>query len=210
MVPHDRKRRTRTLHGSDIGALDVVLELGDLVLELIERHELVLCGVPSGLTRIGHCKRSERTDDKGDLELLDTVADSDELARTPNQAVLLNGAHGLLELDHVGLIVPRLDLERHDGLQARAQITILNTLDRNDIRKRERTFATVFGFAAFFAVYAATRSALMRSASSSTSSSEPKRSTSSSSSSAAAGAAAELMKASPAVLEPDRESNSAV
>ena len=66
------------------------------------------------------------------------------------------------------------------------------------------------GFAAFFALYAATRSALTRSASASSSSSEPKRSTSSSSSSAlAAGADAPPRKASPAELEPEREANSA-
>lgn len=63
------------------------------------------------------------------------------------------------------------------------------------------TLAIVFGLFAFFALYAATRSALMRSASSSTSSSEPKRSTSSSSSSAGA-----LRNASPALLEPESES----
>lgn len=32
-----------TLHGSDVRALDEVLELGDLLLELIERDLLVLC-----------------------------------------------------------------------------------------------------------------------------------------------------------------------
>ena len=71
--------------------------------------------------------------------------------------------------------------------------------------------ATALGFAAFFALYAATRSALTRSASASSSSSEPKRSTSSSSSSSAlaAGADAPPRKASPAELEPEREANSA-
>jgi hypothetical protein len=78
-----------------------------------------------------------------------------------------------------------------------------------------RTLAVVFGLSAFFALYAATRSALMRSASASSSSSSPKRSTSSSSSASfAAGAdaaAAPLPErnASPAELEPDRFANSA-
>ena len=76
-----------------------------------------------------------------------------------------------------------------------------------------RTLAATLGLFAFFALYAATRSALMRSASASSSSSEPKRSTSSSSSSSAfssAAAEAPLRKASPAALEPERDSNSAV
>ena len=70
------------------------------------------------------------------------------------------------------------------------------------------TLAAGFVLFAFFALYAATRSALMRSASASSSSSEPNKSTSSSSSSAL-GAAAEVRKASPAVLDPGSEPCSA-
>ena len=56
------------------------------------------------------------TDDEGDLELLDAVADGDKLARTPHETRLLDRTHRFLELDHVRLVVPRLDIERHDGL----------------------------------------------------------------------------------------------
>ena len=73
------------------------------------------------------------------------------------------------------------------------------------------TLAMVFGLLAFFSLYAAIRSALTLSASASTSSSDPKRSISSSSASAsAAGAeASPPRKASPAVLDPGRDSCSA-
>lgn len=71
---------------------------------------------------------------------------------------------------------------------------------------KTRTLAATLGLLAFFALYAATRSALTRSASSSSSSSEPKRSTSSSSSSSFS---APPRKAPPAALEPGRVLNSA-
>lgn len=32
-----------TLHGSDIRALDVIIELGDLLLKLVQGDQLVLC-----------------------------------------------------------------------------------------------------------------------------------------------------------------------
>jgi hypothetical protein len=51
-----------------------------------------------------------------DLELADAVADGDELRRAPDEPLLLDGADGLLELLHVGLVVPRLDLEGDHGL----------------------------------------------------------------------------------------------
>ena len=59
-----------------------------------------------------------RTDDKSDLELLDTVADGDELGSTPDKTLPFDGTNGLLELDHVGLVIPGLDLEGDDGLGA--------------------------------------------------------------------------------------------
>lgn len=64
------------------------------------------------------------------------------------------------------------------------------------------TLAAGFVLRAFFALYSATRAALMRSASASSSSSEPNRSMSSSAASAAGAAADEAMKASPALLDP--------
>jgi uncharacterized membrane protein YgcG len=183
----------RTLHGRDVGGLDVVFELGDFLLEFVKRDEIVL-------------------DNERDLELGNAVSDGDQLGGAPDETLLLNGAHGFLELLHVGLVVPRLDLHGDHGLGA------LGEVDVKTWHLSRHTFAVVFGLFAFFSLYAATRSALMRSASSSTSSSEPKRSTSSSSSSSfftgaagsdeAAGAALPPRKDSPAVLEPGRFANS--
>ena len=56
------------------------------------------------------------TDDNGNLELLDTVTDGDKLAGTPDETLHLNRAHGLLELDHVGCVVPGLDFKGDDRL----------------------------------------------------------------------------------------------
>jgi len=85
------------LHGSDITGLDVVLELGDLLLELIERDLVVL-------------------NDQVDLELLDTVTNRDEGGSTPDETVLLDGTDASLELLHVGLIVPGLDVHGDNRL----------------------------------------------------------------------------------------------
>lgn len=82
---------------SDIGGLDVVLDLLDLLLELVERDLGIL-------------------DDQVDLEHLDTVADGDELGGTPDKSVLLNSSDLLLHGLHVRLVVPGLDLERDDRL----------------------------------------------------------------------------------------------
>jgi len=78
--------RLKLLHGSDVGALDVVLEALDLLLELVERDLVVL-------------------NDQVDLELLDAETDGNELGATPDETVLLDGADTLLELLHAGLIV---------------------------------------------------------------------------------------------------------
>jgi hypothetical protein len=86
-----KRRKGRKAH------LDEVLELGDLLLELVEGDEVVL-------------------DDDGHLELADTVTDGDELGKTPNETLLLDGTDGLLELGHVGLVVPGLDVEGDNGL----------------------------------------------------------------------------------------------
>lgn len=43
--------------------------------------------------------------DQGDLELLDTEANSNELGGTPDQTVLLNGADVGLKLNEVGLVI---------------------------------------------------------------------------------------------------------
>jgi hypothetical protein len=42
-IGYQGEQAKRTLHGSNVGALDVVFELGDLILELIQRDKLILC-----------------------------------------------------------------------------------------------------------------------------------------------------------------------
>lgn len=74
------------LHGSDIGGLDVVPILLNLLLELIGGDLIVL-------------------NDKVDLELPDTEADGNPLGGTPDEAVLFNGADVGLHLLKVGLII---------------------------------------------------------------------------------------------------------
>lgn len=64
----------------------MVLELGDLLLELVKRDLVVL-------------------NNQVDLELLDTVTDGNEGRGTPDETVLLDGTDVGLELLHVGLIV---------------------------------------------------------------------------------------------------------
>ena len=85
------------MHGGDIRALDVVLELGELLLKFVEGDELVL-------------------NNEGDLELLDTVTDGNKLGATPNEAFLLDGTDRLLESLQVSFIVPRFNVKCHDGL----------------------------------------------------------------------------------------------
>lgn len=57
----------------------------------------------------------QRTDNQVDLQLLDTKANSHERGRSPEETLLLDRAHSLLELSHVGLVVPRLHVERDNG-----------------------------------------------------------------------------------------------
>jgi hypothetical protein len=78
--------RLQLLHGNNVGGLDVVLELLDLLLELIEGDLVVL-------------------NDQVDLELLDTETDSDQLGGTPDKTLLLNGENVSLKLVHVCLVV---------------------------------------------------------------------------------------------------------
>lgn len=74
------------LHGSNIGRLNVVLELLDLALELVGGDLLVL-------------------NNQVDLELLNTESEGNPLGGTPDEAVLLNGADVSLELLKVGLVI---------------------------------------------------------------------------------------------------------
>ena len=86
----------KLLHGSDVGGLDVVLELLDLLAESIQRDLLVL-------------------DDKVDLELLDAETDGDKLGGTPDETVLLNATDSSLEGSHVSLVICIFELVRVNG-----------------------------------------------------------------------------------------------
>ena len=57
------------------------------------------------------------TDNEGDLELADTVANGDKLGSTPDETGLLDGTNGRLKGNHVGLVIPRLDIESNDRLE---------------------------------------------------------------------------------------------
>merc|ERR1719318_1765090 len=81
---------------ADVHGLNEVLELAHLLLQLINRD-------------LGILNNSHQ------LQLLDTVPDGDQLAGAPEKAVHLNGLAVLEHLVHVGLIVPRLDIEKNGG-----------------------------------------------------------------------------------------------
>lgn len=78
--------KLQLLHGSNVGGLDVVLVLLNASLEVIKGDLLIL-------------------NDKVDLELLDTEADSNELGGTPDKTIDLNGADVGLHLLKVGLVI---------------------------------------------------------------------------------------------------------
>lgn len=123
-----------TLHCCDISALDIVFKLLNLLLELIQADELVLYPPSPVLENEPATKTTQLTNDEGNLELLDTITNRNELGRTPNKTLLLDRADRFLELGHVGLVVPRLDLERNDrlgnrlGLVSLARVVLGDTL----------------------------------------------------------------------------------
>merc|ERR1712137_1295955 len=94
---HNSRHCLQLLHGNNVGGLDVVLELLNLLLELIERDLVVF-------------------DDQVDLKLLDTETDSNQLGATPDKTILLDGENVSLELVHVCLVIPGLDVQGDDRL----------------------------------------------------------------------------------------------
>jgi hypothetical protein len=78
----------------------VVLELLDLLLELVKGDLVVL-------------------DDQVDLELLDTETNGNKLGGTPDKTLLLDGENVSLELVHVCLVIPGLNVKGDDGLGSR-------------------------------------------------------------------------------------------
>ena len=95
---HQIETALQLLHSSNVGRLDVVLELLDLLLELVERDLVVF-------------------DDQVDLELLDTEADRNELRGTPDKTILLNGANRVFEGLHVSLVICRQKLALVDRVR---------------------------------------------------------------------------------------------
>jgi len=77
--------------------LNVILEFSNLFLKFIKRDEFVL-------------------DDDGHLKLLDTVTDRNEFRESPNESGFLDGSNGSFEGGHVGLVIPRLDVEGYERL----------------------------------------------------------------------------------------------
>lgn len=65
---------------------------------------------------ISHKEPEQKRTSQTYLELGDTVANWYKLGETPDETILLNGSDSCLESLHVGLIVPRLDLESDDRL----------------------------------------------------------------------------------------------
>jgi len=88
------------LHGSNIRALNEILELGNFLLDIVQTDLVIL-------------------NDHVDLELLDTEADSNKLAATPDETFLLDRTDALLELGHVSLVIPGLHLESNNRLGSR-------------------------------------------------------------------------------------------
>eukprot|EP00091_Calanus_sinicus_P018782 TRINITY_DN43_c0_g1_i6.p1 TRINITY_DN43_c0_g1~~TRINITY_DN43_c0_g1_i6.p1 ORF type:complete len:112 (+),score=25.33 TRINITY_DN43_c0_g1_i6:40-375(+) len=89
------------VHGGDVHGLDEVLELTHLLLQLINRD--------LGILNNSH-----------ELQFLDTVSNGDQLAGAPEKAVHLDGLAVLEHLIHVGLIIPRLHIEKTEVLAIRA------------------------------------------------------------------------------------------
>lgn len=90
----------------NIGGLNVILELSELLLEIIKTNLVIL-------------------DDQVDLELADTVTDWHKLGGTPDESILGNGTNGGLKGNHVGLIVPWLDIHGDNGLGGWLDLTLL-------------------------------------------------------------------------------------
>lgn len=98
---------------SDIGGLNVVLDLLDVLLELVKGD----LGVFNDQVDLQHpdtwalgvfCRPKNRS------QL--TVTDGDELGSSPNETILLDRSDLLLQSLHVGLVIPRLDLEGDNRL----------------------------------------------------------------------------------------------
>ena len=83
-------RRLDLVHGVDVARLDKVLKLLDFLCELLHRHLLVLHGAHH-------------------LQLLDPVADGNELVGAPKQAIHFDALDGGEHLVVVSLVVPWLE-----------------------------------------------------------------------------------------------------
>lgn len=66
---------------------------------------------------------SRRTNDERDLQFFDPIADSYQLAQTPNESIPLNRSHTVFQCFHVCLIIPRLDVESNHRLHTNTSST---------------------------------------------------------------------------------------
>lgn len=99
------------MHGSDIRALDVILEPANLLLEFVKGDRFDL-------------------DEGGDLGPPDTVTDGDKRGATSNETCLFDGTDSLFEGLRVSFIVSRFHLQGHDRLCVSSQ----NGRPRRDVK----------------------------------------------------------------------------
>merc|ERR1711977_339264 len=80
------------IEGSNVYTLNKILKLGDLFLQDVGTNFVVL-------------------DHAVDLQFLDAVTHWHQFGRSPQEPVHLHRAQSLLQLRHISLIVPRLDIQ---------------------------------------------------------------------------------------------------
>ena len=94
---HKYKCLLNLVHGSNIDGLNKVLELGHLLAELLDGDLIVL-------------------HDAHQLQLVDAIANRDQLGGSPEEAIHLDGGTSLLHCIHIGLVIPRLHVKEDVGL----------------------------------------------------------------------------------------------
>ena len=85
------------VHGCNVDRLDEILELSHLLAELFDGNFVIL-------------------NDAHQLQLVDAIANRDQLGGSPEETVHLDGGAGLLHGIHVSLIIPGLHVKEDVGL----------------------------------------------------------------------------------------------
>merc|ERR1711976_386938 len=104
-----RRARLDFVESGNINGLDIVLKSGDLLLQEIRADLVVL-------------------DNATDLEFLDTISNGNKFRSTPQETISLNLADFLLQLGHVGLIVPWFNIQ--ENIRLGNENTLLCLLSR--------------------------------------------------------------------------------